>query len=527
MKAARLIERGGASAPERLLESAERRRLLKLFGGAALVASASPLMLAGCASRRGDDPSHGERVVVLGAGLAGLTACHLLAKSGVHAVVYEAASTAGGRTRSIAMPNVAAPVELGGEFIDSAHTEMLALVRELGLELFDGAPDGALEFDRVYVVDGQRVSELELVSDFVPLARAILEAREAMIGDGEDISYLNPSNAERYDQMSLGAFIAASGAGQRARKILETAYVNEYGLDVDRQSALNLIMMFSDDNLAESAGAAAWAVYGDSDERYRVRDGNQRVAETLAARYRDRIHYAMPLAAIRDVRGGRIEVAFANGKAVRADRVICTVPFSILRTLDLAGLDLSPLKRRAIAELGYGTNAKLCVPLAARPWLEFGEDGSVYSDADYQSMWDPHVRRDERHGVLTNYLGGSIGLGANRDPDVEARARRLLAQLEPLWPGIQALQTPGAVSAHWPSEPWVRASYSGYLIGQWTGIGGVEAEPHGRLSFAGEHTSSSYQGYMAGAVESAIRAVDEVLGKDSARLTRAARRSTC
>lgn len=524
-RAAVLLERAGPSAFERMREATERRRFLKQLGGAALLVGASQVGV-GCRSTKphaSDEDQGGGRVVVLGAGLAGLTATHELAKAGVKAEVYEASERLGGRVKTARFNGLASPVELGGEFVDSIHEELLALIDELGLTLHDTAPDGAEPLDQVYFVKGQRMSEEELIAELVPLARAMLEAQAGMDERGEGISYATPSRAERFDQMSLTDFIAEAGTGERARLVLNAAYLNEYGIELDRMPALNIITLFDQDNLAETAAGEGWDVYGFSDERYNVREGNHQIIERLERRYRDRIQRGFELEAMKETASGRIAMTFANGKEVVADRVICTIPFSILRRLDLSGLELSVRKRKSIMELGYGMNTKLCMPLSARPWLERGDDGLVYSDRAFQSMWDPHLRRAETRGVLTNFLGGAPAVTIDR-LSVKAQTTEVLGMLGEVWPGIGALSQPGSVRQQWPKDPYVRASYSGYLIGQWTTIGGMEAEPHGNLHFAGEHASSDWQGYMNGAVESGIRAAREVLGREDARAPRAARR---
>ncbi|MEQ1572513.1 MAG: FAD-dependent oxidoreductase, partial [Myxococcota bacterium] len=105
------------------------------------------------------------------------------------------------------------------------------------------------------------------------------------------------------------------------------------------------------------------------------------------------------------------------------------------------------------------------------------------------------------------------------------RGAELLAQLELLWPGCSAEQAGDALRAAWPQDPWALGSYSCYRPGQWTGIGGAEAEPVRTLFFAGEHTSAVFQGYMNGAAESGAAAAADVLGwaSGAARRTRRVR----
>ncbi|MFO0750040.1 MAG: FAD-dependent oxidoreductase [Myxococcota bacterium] len=227
-----------------------------------------------------------------------------------------------------------------------------------------------------------------MLTGFVPVAQAISAARQAFAG--EDIGYESPSEAaKRYDWMTLAAFLDAAQPGATARAVLEAAYVTEYGIPLEAQSALNLIMMMSDENLARSAGGDAWALFGDSDERWKIQGGNQAISETLAARHRERVRLGWALEAIAERPGGGWRLAFSDGREVLADVVVCTIPFSVLRRLDLAGVDLPATKKKAIAELGYGNNAKLLMPFSARVWEAQGDDGSVYTDLELQDLWAP------------------------------------------------------------------------------------------------------------------------------------------
>jgi len=531
MREAEALERG-VSEDERAARLS--RRAFGILGAGAIVA-------AGCRSApeaRGDgdagDPARPE-VVILGAGLAGLTCLHRLRARGVDAVVYERAERVGGRTltgRGL-FAGGGAPgrtVELGGEFIDSAHVELMALARELGLALRDlAAPSasggGADGLARTYFVGGRRVPESQLLEGFVPVARAIREALAA-IGD-EDIGYDGaPDAAARFDRTSLADFLTKAGPSRDTLAVLDAAYTTEYGIALGAQSSLNLIMMLSEDNLASPAASGAWDLYGDSDERWQIVGGNQRVAEELAARHAARVRTGHAVAAIRQRAGGGWTVSFEGGREVACAVVVSALPFTVLRRVTLDA-ELPAIKRRVIAELGYGNNGKLILPLSGRPWEAHGEDGALYLEGAAQQTWapDPWVR--EGPGVLSNFVGGASGdLLGQGEPRVWAG--RLAAALEAVWPGAGGqARVAEALRAHWPSEPAALGSYAGYLVGQWTGIGGAEAEAVGSLIFAGEHTATDFQGYMGGAVESGERAAREVLALHEGGSQRGPRRVAC
>jgi monoamine oxidase len=209
---------------------------------------------------------------------------------------------------------------------------------------------------------------------------------------------------------------------------------------------------------------------------------------------------------------GLIECSFRRGAQTlvhSADHVIVTIPFTLLRGVDIDA-DLSPVKRRAIAELGYGTNAKLMIGFTQRAWrTRYGSNGSTLSDLPYQLTWETSRLQAGPSGILTNFTGGrhgvELGLGA-----AAVRATEVAAQLDGVYPGLSALKTKEA-RFHWPSFPYTRGSYACYLPGQWTSFRGAEREAVGNLHFAGEHCSLDAQGFMEGGCETGERAAGEVL----------------
>jgi monoamine oxidase len=129
-------------------------------------------------------------------------------------------------------------------------------------------------------------------------------------------------------------------------------------------------------------------------------------------------------------------------------------------------LELPAVKRRAIQELGYGTNAKLMIGFSERIWrTQYGSNGSTLTDLPYQLTWETSREQPGRPGILTNFTGGTHGIELGRGTPAE-QAALTVSQLEQIFPGISALRT-GMKEArfHWPSHPWTLGSYASYLPG--------------------------------------------------------------
>jgi monoamine oxidase len=161
--------------------------------------------------------------------------------------------------------------------------------------------------------------------------------------------------------------------------------------------------------------------------------------------------------------------------------------------------------------LGYGTGAKLSLPFQERVWRSrYQSTLSVYSDRDFQTTWESARYSIGSGGWLTNLRGGKQGVALG-EGSVDFQAQKLLGEMEGIFPGMTAAQQGKGVRSVWAAEPYALGSYSCYLPGQWTAIGGAEGERVGNIWFAGEHCSPGSQGYMNGACETAERAAKEML----------------
>lgn len=501
-----------SKAPEELIEHARyapltRRQFLHATAATAGLAAAGTV-IPGCRTLRPARRAHDARVAIVGGGLAGLNAACTLRKAGVPTTVYEAGERVGGRVfsaRHALAPDLV--TELGAEFIDTGHAEMHALVREFGLELMDVQAPGERELNAdVFFFDGRRHAMHEIVAGFRPLA-ARLAADQQQLGDA--IDYRHPTGDAGLDSLSLAAYLDRIDARGVVRELLEVAYVSEYGLDVSEQSALNLVRLIGTESDADEL-----ALYGESDERFKIRGGNQQLTDALAARLDGALRLGHRLESLRSQGSGfRLTFAKSGGSLAEAtaDIVLLALPFTLLRAVDLS-VDLPPVKRRAIAELGYGSNTKVFAGFQQRVWRQRGDAGNVYSDLPFQTAWDNSRLQAGDAGGLTFYLGGQAGVRAG-DGNAADQVARFLADVEAVFPGAAAVHNGCTARFHWPSSPLARGSYSCYRPGQWTSIAGAEGELVGNLYFAGEHCSRDYQGFMNGAAETGRVAAEAILAR--------------
>jgi monoamine oxidase len=448
--------------------------------------------------------ANAPRIVVVGAGLAGLSCAYQLKGAGLRADVYEASDRVGGRcwTRrgDFAGGQIA---EHGGELIDQGHQAVRQLAQSLGLtldNLLQGEPNGTEDF---YLFDGQRYSFTQATNDLKGIWQQIHK-------DTSAASYptqynLSTERGRQLDQMSITDWINAfvpGGMSSKLGQLLDIAYNIEYGAECNVQSSLNFLYLIG------YTGPGQLRVFGKSNEKYHVRGGNDQIATGLADALQGQITLNAPLTAIRRNNDGTYRLTL-GGNTVTADRVVLALPFSILRTLNYSQAGFSNLKKTAIQELGMGTNSKLHVQFSDRYWNSIGNNGNTYADTGYQNTWDVTRMQPGTSGILVDYTGGIIGASFGTGTPAE-RAQQFLTQIEPVLPGITPHWNGRATIDYWTGYQWTKGSYSYWKVGQYTKFGGIEGAQDGNIHFCGEHTSVDFQGYLNGAVETGYRAASEI-----------------
>ena len=451
------------------------------------------------------------RTVIVGAGLAGLSAAYRLKQAGVIAELHEGSTRIGGRCWTLRDAFDEGQIaEHGGELIDQGHGAIRSLVQELGLNLDNLLRAEANGAEQTNWFDGGRYSYEEATDD-------IKAAWQKIHADVSAASYpttfeISTPRGRELDQMSIVDWINETfegGIDSKIGQLLDVAYNIEYGAESSEQSSLNLLYLLA------YSGQGQFRVFGPSNEKYHVRGGNDQITARLADRLGAQITTGSRLVAVRVTAAGRWELTFEQGatrKTVTADRVVLAIPFSIMRTsVDFSRAGWDRLKEVAIREQGMGTNSKLHVQLRSRVWNALGFNGETFSDRGYQNSWDVTRAQAGKSGILVNYTGGNIGASFGKGTP-SSRAKEFLAQIEPVLPGVTKAWNGKATIDFWTGNEWTLGSYSYWKVGQYTKFSGMEGRRQGTCHFAGEHTSQDFQGYLNGAVETGERAVAEILG---------------
>jgi monoamine oxidase len=482
--------------------SIDRREFLKL----ALLATAAPVVAQHEFSLSKPLPPAATRkkILILGAGLAGLVAGYELVKAGQEVTILEAQMRPGGRVMTWRHPFAdGLYAEAGAGRIPDSHDLTMHYVRHFGLTLVPFYPD---KLDRAYLLRGKRIRVPATGADLSRLPFEFTREEKAVGLSGLEQKYLGPAmrkigdpsaadwptgTAKSYDNLTMTEFLQEQGASLGAIQLLDLPFATASD---DRISFLF--------NLRE-----AWYAMHEK-TRYNIKGGNDLLPRAFAAKLRENIHYGTPVLRIEQdqIKVRAIALQFGTHRTFEADRLICTIPFPALRRVEVEP-PFSESKRKAIAELAYDTITRVVFQCRSRYWEQDGYNGFGISDLE-QEIWHPSFDQPGPRGLLVSYMCLSAGQRAG-EMDDDKRLEFVADDMDKLHPGLhQNLE--GAVTKVWHNDPWVGGATALPSPGQLTSICvGIE-RPEGRVHFAGEHTSR-FQGWMQGALQSGLRAAREVI----------------
>ncbi len=520
------LERSGQPAPVSSTGSDwDRRRFVRTAATAGIAGLCSNFVsLPAAAFERRADPA---RIAIIGAGLAGLNAAWQLKKrAGIEATIYEAQNRVGGRVRSVeGAVGTDLITDLGAELINTDHADMLGLVGDFHIELFNRLADAGTATDdagnsvpkEAFFFDGRSYGEAELANDLLALATQIADDA-ALLDQNWD------RHARRLDRMSVKDYLdlhADKIPSAYVRRLLESAVRTEYGAEPGESSSLQLIFVLP------TVDGQAVDLLSYSDEQYGVVGGTARITDALGEALQDQIRLRMPLQELTRS-GDSYRLSFADRSTADADIVIVAVPFTVLRGVRL-GIPLPDPLRSFINEAQLGSNEKLIAGFDERFWRRQGAFSlAAWGDFPFSEVWDETQRQSTRtDGALNFFLGGDAArrLGAIRDP--AALGRSFVAALDRHVEGASEASTGRFVKTAWQRNPYSLGAYANFRPGQLTRFGGFfwvdsddpaerQAVAAGRVLFIGEHLSDAYYGFMNGAAETGRLAAELLLARITA-----------
>ncbi len=435
-----------------------------------------------------------KRVIVVGAGLAGLAAAYELFRVGYDVTVLEARNRLGGRVLSLNDVVSGKNVEGGGELIGSNHPTWLSYKRHFHLQ-FLPVRDGT---NSPIVLHGKLLTKKQAKD----LSREMDLATNAISRDARDVHPFEPWNqpsAREMDRMSVGLRIRQLKVSRLCKIALDAQLSNDNGVPCNDQSYLGLLAM-----VQGGGGESYWT----ETEVYRCKGGNYELIGRLARPLGDNLRLESPVKRI-NIDHSTASVKLYSGKILSCDDVILAVPPSAWNAITFD----PPLPARLRPKPQMGKNVKFLIHLQDQFWRGTAISPDMSSDGPIGQTWHSTQAQPGPGAALVAFSGAARATTCSAWKPL-ARPRRYVITLGRVYRGLRSSYVEGRFM-NWPSEPWTRASYSFPATEEVVRCGPVLLDGiMDRLHFAGEHTCYGFVGYMEGALYSGVRVAKQLARRD-------------
>lgn len=440
-------------------------------------------------------------VVIVGAGLAGLSAARMLTRAGKAVTVLEARDRVAGRNHGVTFGN-GVPIEMGGQWVGPTQDAVLALIDELGLKTYPSYDSGAAI---TYYDGAAHRYEDESFGLSEPDAVEVGRVWEAITVLADSVALETPwttTGAEDLDRQTFDQWLLGTTTNALVVRFFRLVVPALFSAESHELSLLHFLFYMKSgtslDVLIATTGGA---------QESRVIGGTHRISERMAAELGDAVRLETAVTGITQSDTG-VVVDF-DGGTMSADHVVVTIPQTLAGRLRYS--PPLPAARDAVTQqFPAGSVIKFNIAYPTPFWREDGLSGFVMSlDHAFNVVLDnsPH---DGSCGVLVGFLEGRHARAA---AELTAAQRRelVLGDLVGYF-GKRAAEPLEVLEKDWNAEEYTRGCYGGRLAaGVWTNYGKAVAAPVGRIHWAGAETSDVWNGYMDGAVRSGYRAAAAIL----------------
>jgi monoamine oxidase len=433
-------------------------------------------------------------VVVIGAGLAGLSAARALVAAGHEVVVLEARHRVGGRTEGGHTAD-GTPIELGGQWIGPTQTRMYELVAELGLETFTTYNDGQLVVD-LGGRQSRMASHRGAVPKLNPFALADLAqglARFTRLASRIPLEEpWRADDAARLDGETFETWIRRNLRTPTGRAYFRVACEAVFSAESTDLSALHALFYAHSGTDLETLISVDRGAQQD-----RIVGGSIRIAETMAAALGDRIRPGRPVAGVAHDEH-EVRVTLADGEVVIGSHAVVTLPPTLAGRLTYEPA-LPSWRDQLTQRLPAGSVIKLYAIYPEPFWRADGLNGQAASDRGPVKVTFDNSPPSGTPGVLMGFMEANDGRRMARLSLDERRQAAIDCFVR--YFGPKAAEPIEYLERDWMAEPFSRGCYGAHFTpGVWTAYGDALRAPIGRIHWAGAECSPVWNGYMEGAV---------------------------
>lgn len=420
------------------------------------------------------------KVVIIGAGFAGLSAAYKLTQKNFDVTMLEARNRTGGRVFSHEIDkSEKLVIELGAEWVGASHTRMIEMCNEFGLELQNNQFDSHMIYRGQYSPKGSWAYSNTWQNKFEQIIK--------------DYASFTEEDKKKLDKMDWWRFLVNNGITERDLDIRELLDSTDFGESIRHVSAF-----------------AALAEYAESSEKnemdYKIKGGNSLFSDKLAGKIgRENIKLKHKVTDV-DQTGKEIVVKCHNGSIFNCDYLICTTP-----TYSLKKIKWNPVlpeeKVEALNALQYARINKHPVFFKERFWND--ESFDMVTDVYGHYFYHATKNQKSRKGVLISYtIGDKADIVHKQNKAFKKNV--IVESLKPAF-GDVSDKIIDHMTYYWGIDEYSKGAYALYGIGQWFTVMPTLKSKFNKVYFAGEHLAD-WQGFMEGAINSGEEAADEIIG---------------
>jgi monoamine oxidase len=421
-----------------------------------------------------------KNVLIIGAGIAGLSAAYKLKKNDFNVLLLESRNRIGGRIFTYNFNDDNLTCELGAEWVGASHFRIIEMCEEFELELLNH------QFE-TYSILNRKFSEPNRWG----YSSEWSEKYSRLI---ENYSQMSEEDKKKLDRLDWWRYLVNNGISENDLEIKELFDSTDFGETIRQVSAY--------------AGIAEYAESSPKNEMdYHINGGNSLLIQKLADKVGiENIKLKHTAAGISQT-GNKVKVVCSDGKIFEADKVICTIPTFGIQQIKWDP-DLPEVYRQALNELQYSRISKTSVLFSERFWKD--ESMDIITDTLPHYFFHSTKNQFGKKGILTSYAIGDKAYVMSKLNE-QSKIREISMALMPAFGDVEKFAEK-VVSYYWGSDQFTQGAYAIYNKNQWTRIKDILSTRFENIFFAGEHLAD-WQGFMEGSVNSGEEAAEIIINE--------------